>query len=97
MIAVYADYQSGDRGPYSLLIGHKVRTLDQTPKGMAEVLVPAGRYLCFTVTGPSPAAPTLAWQEIRQFFELSHEYERAYTADFEVHGSDDIEICVAVK
>jgi predicted transcriptional regulator YdeE len=99
VIVVYADYESDDRGPYSLLIGHKVRTLDHTPRGMAGVSVPAGRYLCFTFAGPLPGAGTsaTAWQEIRQFFDLSHEHERAYTSDFEVHGPDEIKIFVAVK
>jgi predicted transcriptional regulator YdeE len=96
-IAVYSEYENDDRGPYSLLIGHKVRTLDQTPKGMAGVLVPAGRYLCFTVIGPLPDAPRASWQEIRRFFDLSHEYERAYTVDFEIYRPDEIEIYVAVK
>jgi predicted transcriptional regulator YdeE len=96
-IAVYSEYENDDRGPYSLLIGHKVRTLDQTPKGMAGVLVPAGRYLCFTVIGPLPDAPRASWQEICRFFDLSHEYERAYTIDFEIYRPDEIEIYVAVK
>ncbi len=74
-----------------------MRTLDQTPKGMAGVLVPAGRYLCFTVIGPLPDAPRASWQEIRRFFDLSHEYERAYTVDFEIYRPDEIEIYVAVK
>ena len=101
VIAVYADYENDDRGPYSLLIGHKVRTLDQVPQGMAGVRIPAARYLCFTAGGPAPAAPAAAspaaWQEVRQFFECSHEYERGYTADYEVHRSDEVDICIAVK
>jgi predicted transcriptional regulator YdeE len=97
IVAVYTGYENDDRGPYSLLIGRKVGTLDQIPKGMAGVLVPAGRYLCFTAKGPSPETPIAAWQDIRQFFSLSHEYERAYTVDFEVHRPDAIEIYVAVN
>jgi len=97
VIAVYTDYENDDHGPYSLLIGHKVGTLDRTPKGMAGVLVPAGRYLCFTANGPLPETSVAAWQEIRQFFALSHEYERAYTVDYEVHRPDTIEIYVAVN
>jgi predicted transcriptional regulator YdeE len=97
IVAVYTGYENDDRGPYCLLIGRKVGNLDQTPQGMAGVLVPGGRYLCFTANGPSPETPITAWQEIRQFFALSHEYERAYTVDFEVHHPDEIEIYVAVK
>lgn len=96
-IAVYANYENGDRGPYSLLIGHKVQTLDRTPKGLSGVPVPAGRYLRFTVEGSLPETPAAGWQEIRKYFELTHEYERAFTADFEVHSSQAVEIYVAVK
>jgi predicted transcriptional regulator YdeE len=95
VIAVYVDY-ADDRGQYSLLIGRKVQTLDRTPKGMAGVLVPAARYLCFTIGGPLSEAPVDAWQEIRQFFALSHEYERAYTTDFEIHRPNEVEIYVAL-
>jgi predicted transcriptional regulator YdeE len=97
VIAIYSNYENEDRGPYSLLIGRKVETLDQIPKGMNGMLAPAGRYLCFTANGPLPETPIAAWQEIRQFFALSHEYERAYTVDYEVHHADAIEIYVAVK
>jgi predicted transcriptional regulator YdeE len=97
VIAVYSDYENADWGQYSLLIGRKVQSLDHLPKRIFGELVPAGPYLCFTVDGPSREAPNAAWLEIRKFFERSHEYERAYTTDFEVHGDDQVSIYVAMK
>lgn len=97
VIVVYVDYENDDRGPYSIVIGHKVRSLDPTPPGLAGMRIPAGRYLCFTVDEPLPAAPPAAWQEIRQFFQLSHDYDRAYTVDFEVHRANATDVCIAVK
>jgi predicted transcriptional regulator YdeE len=97
VIGVYVDYESDDRGPYSLVIGHKVQALDHVPKGMAGVQLSGGRYLSFKVSGPLRETPVAAWQEIRRFFGVSHEYERAYTADFEIHGPDEVAIYVAVK
>jgi predicted transcriptional regulator YdeE len=97
VVAVYFDYESDHRGQYSLIVGHKVSSLDHTPKEMGGVLVRAGRYLRFPVDGPIPAALIETWQSIWKFFELSHEYERAYTTDYEVYGSDGAEIYIAVK
>jgi len=97
VIAVYADYESADRGQYSLWIGHKVQSLDHVPKGLSGVLVPAGPYLCFTIESPMCEAPSAAWRAIQEFFVRSHEYERAYTTDFEVHSADQVAIYVAMK
>jgi predicted transcriptional regulator YdeE len=97
IVAVYFDYESDHRGQYSLIVGHKVSSLDHAPKGMGGVLVPGGRYLRFPVDGPLPTALIETWQSIWKFFDLSHEYERAYATDFEVHRPNDVEIFVGVK
>jgi predicted transcriptional regulator YdeE len=97
IIAVYTDYDSELRAAYTLVVGHKVRTLDRSPKGMEGVIVPTARYLRFTATGPQPQFLIAAWTAIWQFFERSHEYERAFTTDYEVHRRDEVEIYVAVR
>jgi predicted transcriptional regulator YdeE len=97
VIAVYTKYESDHQGPYTLIVGHKVRTLDRIPKGMGGVLVPAARYLRFEAEGPLPQALVDAWKSIWRFFEVSHEYERSYTTDYEVHRKSDVEIYIAVK
>jgi predicted transcriptional regulator YdeE len=97
IVAVYSDYESDHRGQYSLIVGHRVSSLDHIPKGMGGLLVRQGRYLRFPVEGPLPSALIEAWDAIRQFFDLSHEYERAYITDFEIHRPNDVEIFIAVK
>jgi predicted transcriptional regulator YdeE len=97
IVAVYFDYESDHRGQYSLIVGHKVSSFDRTPQELGRVLVRAGRYLRFPVEGPMPAALIKAWQEIWRFFEVSHEYERAYTTDYEIHRPNDAEIYIAIK
>jgi predicted transcriptional regulator YdeE len=97
IVAVYFDYESDHRGQYSFILGHKVSSLDHAPKEMGGVLVRAGRYLRFPVEGPMPAALIEAWQTIWKFFDLSHEYERAYATDFEIHRPNEVEIYVGVK
>jgi predicted transcriptional regulator YdeE len=64
---------------------------------MGGVLVRAGRYIRFPVEGPMPAALVEAWQTIWQVFDLSHEYERAYATDFEIHRPNEVEIYIGVK
>jgi predicted transcriptional regulator YdeE len=97
VVAVYYDYESDHRGKYSLIVGHKVSSLDHTPKEMGGVLVRAGRYLRFPVEGALPAGIIETWQVIWQFFEVSHEYERAYTTDYEIYRDSSAEIYIAVK
>jgi predicted transcriptional regulator YdeE len=97
VLAVYANYEHDDSGPYSLLIGHRVTTLEQTPKGMSGIWLLPGRYLRFDAAGRSFEYPADAWQEIRRYFSLSHEYERAYTADYEIHGVDGVAIYISIK
>jgi predicted transcriptional regulator YdeE len=97
VVAVYFDYESDHRGRYSLIVGHKVSSFDHAPKDMGRAMVRAGRYLRFPVEGPMPAALIEAWQGIWRFFEVSNEYERAYTTDYEVYGQSAVEIYIAVK
>jgi predicted transcriptional regulator YdeE len=97
IVAVYYDYESDHRGQYSLIVGHKVSSLDNVHQGMGGVVVRGGRYLRFPVEGPMPAALIQTWQAIWQFFEVSHEYERAYSTDYEIHRPNDAEIFIGVK
>lgn len=95
VIAVYYDYESDDKGPYSFLIGCKVHSPPQQPT--PGVLVTGGRYLRFSPQDVKLSTLTEAWKEIRQYFQRSHEFERAFTTDFEIHRPDEAEIYVAVK
>jgi predicted transcriptional regulator YdeE len=97
IVAVYFDYESDHRGQYSLIVGHKVSTLDNAPREMGGVAVREGRYVRFPVEGPMPAALVETWQAIWQFFELSSDYERAYTTDYEIYRPDEVAIYVGVK
>lgn len=97
VITVYSDYEQGDSGPYSLLIGRQVATLEHTPQGMSGVWLLPGRYLRFATAGRPFEYPAEAWQEIRQFFALSHEYERAYDTDYEIHSAENVAIYVSIK
>jgi predicted transcriptional regulator YdeE len=97
VLAIYSDYDRDDSGPYSFLIGHRVRTLEQMPTGMSGIWLLPARYLQFE-TGSRPYDyPAGAWEEIRQFFALTHEYERTFEADYEIHRPEVVTIYVSIK
>jgi predicted transcriptional regulator YdeE len=97
VVAVYTDFEDESRGAYSVIIGRKVRTLDRTPQAMAGVAVRGGRYLCFPIEDRTPEGFHRAWDQVRRFFLYSHENERAFAADFEIHRAESSEIYVSVK
>jgi predicted transcriptional regulator YdeE len=97
IVSVYFDFKSGYQDQYSLIIGHKVSSLDNLPPDMAGVLVRGGRYLRFPVEARTVTALVDAWKAIWQFFELTDEFEQTYGTDFEVYNGDEVEIYVGVK
>jgi predicted transcriptional regulator YdeE len=97
VVAVYTEFENESRGAYSLIIGRKVRKVDRTPQTMAGVTVRGGRYLCFPIEDRTPEGIQHAWDEVRRFFLYSHENERAFATDFEVHRAESSEIYVSVK
>jgi predicted transcriptional regulator YdeE len=97
VIAVYFDFKSGYQDQYSLIVGHKVSSLDNLPPEMGGVLVRPGRYLRFPVEARTVPALLDAWHAIWQFFELSHEYDRTYGTDYELYRGDEVEIYVGVQ
>jgi predicted transcriptional regulator YdeE len=85
--AVYTEYESDHTGPYSLVLGQQVSSLDQIPDKMVGLNIPAGRYLVFSADGPVPDAIVAAWREIWTYFQDNPHYKRAYSSDFEVYGT----------
>lgn len=94
---VYHKYQSDQNGPYSLLIGVQVTTLDNTPEDLTGITIPEARYLVFSRTGKIPEVVVETWQTIWNHFATRGEFERAYSADFEIYYPDHVEIYVAIK
>jgi len=97
VLVLYTDYEREDAGPFSVVLGHQVTTLEHLPPGISGVWLLPGRYLCFEGAGRPLESPTDAWQEIRQFFAHSHAYERAFESDYELHGAEAVAIYVSIK
>lgn len=98
VVGVYSKYVSDHSGPYSLLAGVEVSTLDTIPEGMTGIAIPADTYLVFTAHGSMPQALIQTWGVIWSYFSQGQKYQRSYTYDFELYqASDRVDIHIAVK
>src|SRR5262249_25635844 len=95
-LAVYTDYETDHNGPYSLVLGQQVSSLEEVPDGMVGLEIPAGRYLGFPAEGPVPESIIAAWRDIWSYFQDSREFARAYTNDFEIYKNNTTEIFIAI-
>ena len=97
-LGVYHKYASDHTGPYSLLAGVEVSTLNDLLDGLTGVTIPAGNYLVFTAHGSMPQALIQTWGTIWEYFSGDPKYQRAYTFDFELYQAPDrVDIHIAVK
>ena len=96
---MYTDYDSDANGPYTTILGCKVRSLDSIPAGFAGKTVPATTYNEYTSTGKLPDCVVNTWIQIYR-----SDIKRKYSADFEVYGAKsqnpanaEVETYVSVK
>lgn len=101
VIAIYTDYESNYQGAYTAIIGKKVSSLDEIPKGMIGRAFPAMKFQKFIAKGEMPSAVIETWKAIWEQDETLH---RAYHYDFEVYGEksqngdqSEVEIFISVK
>jgi predicted transcriptional regulator YdeE len=96
---IYTDYESDANGPYTVLLGHKVSSMDSVPEGLTGREIPAGNYALFKAKGKIPDVVVETWQRI-----WNSDIKRAYASDFELYkagsvGPDisEVETYVSVK
>jgi predicted transcriptional regulator YdeE len=103
IFAVYRDYESDFRGDYTLTLACQVSSLESIPKGMTGFTIPTAKYMVFTAEGKIPESIIQTWGSIWKYFSDSPPYQRAYTADFEIHDkrsqseNPEVEIHIAVR
>jgi len=78
---LYTDYESGFMGPYTCVLGCKVKSLDSIPVGMVGKAVPAAKYNIYTSTGKLPDCVMNTWINIWKSGP-----DRKYSCDFDVYG-----------
>ena len=82
---VYTEYESDANGPYTAIIGCKVKDLNSIPEGFIGKLIPAANYHVYNSSGNLNDSVAETWQLI-----WSTELQRAYIADFDVYGKDGV-------
>jgi len=98
-VSVYTDYESDHLGKYTVLVGSPVTAAPSSDAGLHVVDVPDASFLLFTARGNMPVALVETWQRIWAFFDDDCPYDRAYSADFEIHHQDEpdrVDVYVAV-
>jgi predicted transcriptional regulator YdeE len=85
LLALYYDFETNRDGMYTLLLGHRVDSLQQIPDGMTGIQVPAQKTVIFT-TPQGPVTPGIVqtWQEIWSL-EDQQKLSRAYGFEYELY------------
>ncbi len=80
--SIYADYEGDHTQPYTVILGCKVKSVDQVPEGMTSKSFDGGDYVTMSVRGDlSKGIIASQWMKIWEM-----DLDRAFTADFEVFG-----------
>lgn len=85
-VAVYTNYASDEKGPYTFVLGVRVTAVDKIPDGMMAVTIPAGKYAVVTSeTGSLPDVMPKVWTRIWAMTPAEMGGERAFKADYEIY------------
>ncbi len=90
---VYHNYESDDRGYYTLTAGTKATT---PTDHLDTIQIVPGNYLVFSNHGPQPEAIIMLWQAVWSYFQTEVQYQRAYKTDFEVYHEENCEIYIGI-
>lgn len=98
--AVYTDYETDFNGPYTLIIGLPVSSLENIPEDFVGITIEKDAYEKFVSKGKMPEAVLRTWMKIWQNKDL----KRTYNADFTIHGKKyfdgdnaEVETFISVK
>ncbi len=85
ILAVYYDFETQRSGLYTILLGHRVDSLEQIPEGMVGIHIPEQKTVIFsTPQGPVVPGIVQTWQEIWQL-DNQHKLPSAYGFDYELY------------
>jgi predicted transcriptional regulator YdeE len=105
ILAVYTDYASEKDGEYAFILGARVTSPTQVPKGMIARKVQPGRYAIFTSEkGLVAKVVSETWQRIWSIPKSAPGGNRAYRTDYEVYDeraanpeNAQVEVHIGVK
>ena len=78
---IYTDYESDANGPYTVILGCKVSSLEVIPEGFVGKAIPETKFQLYRSTGKLPDSVLATWRYIWQA-----PIKRRYLADFDVYG-----------
>ncbi len=81
---VYSEYDDGDSGAYSVLVGCEVSTEVTLPKGLAEQWIAPGAYHLIDASGELPGSIVEGWRSVRDL-----PFKRTFRTDFEEYLPDN--------
>ena len=96
LYAVLTDFERGDEGAFTQVVGVAVHAATGLPEGMVAVRVPAVPALLFRARGPRPAALAEAWEQVRRHAASGAAPARAFTTDLEIHHPDGVDLYIAI-
>jgi predicted transcriptional regulator YdeE len=79
---IYTDYESDANGDYTTMLGCKVCSLNNVPKGMSGIVIPEAAYRLYRSIGKLPDSVLGTWMHIWEA-----QVQRKYAADFDVYGA----------
>ena len=83
---VYTEYESDYMGDYTYFIGEEVSSIDNIPKDLETLIIPAQKYIKFTTEpAPMPNAVVDTWKKITQMTANELGGARRYHSDFEIY------------
>src|SRR5579864_3017908 len=86
IVAVYTDYASDHNGEYTYLLGARVTSDAEVPKGMVAKKIPGGKFAVFTSDkGPAPQVVPATWMKINSLPQNEVGGDRLYRADYEIY------------
>jgi predicted transcriptional regulator YdeE len=98
--SIYTNYEGDHTKPYDTILGCKVSSLDNIPKGMIGQTFEGGKVAKFTSKGD--LEDNIIYKTWLDIWEA--DLDRTFTADFEVHGAKsmdranaEVDIFVAIK
>lgn len=93
ILGLYTDYEKDFTKPYTMVIGCRVKNLENVPEGMVGKTINQTDYVVIPVKGELPKAILQTWQEI-----WKSDIPRAYKADFEIYKENsEVDIYLSIS
>lgn len=85
LYCVYKDFEDGEEGEYTAIMGYRVYDTNDIKDGYAYADVEAGKYLKFITKGEIPHSARTTWEYI-----WNTNLDRKYMTDFDVFDKDSL-------